>query len=172
MTTLIMLRVVVLISSFTPCAAADEPKKMPQPPTYKVPKSWEKIEPDKLGFTTARFQVGKGEKAVSVTLTKLGGIGGTVTANINRWRGQVGLESLEEKEALKTLQAAKVDGLPGHIFDVTGPEVEGKVTQRIVVVFVTKGEETWFVRIGGPAGSVAEQKADFDAFVKSMRFEK
>ena len=35
-----------------------------------------------------------------------------------------------------------------------------------------KGEETWFVRMGGPAGSVADQTAAFDEFVKSIHFEK
>jgi hypothetical protein len=174
-TKLVLIPAVMLIASLNPVVAADDPRKEPappKPPTFKAPKGWEALERDKLGITAARFRSGEGEKEVVVTLTKLTGVGGGLVANVNRWRGQVGLEPLDENDALEELRPMKVDGLPGHILDVTGPKVEGKVTQRVVVVVVPKGEETWYVRMGGPAGPVAEQKAAFDEFVKSIRFEK
>jgi hypothetical protein len=149
---------------------ADEPKKDPAPPTFLAPKGWEPL--DEGTFATARFRVGEGETAVTVTLTGLSGDGGGLTANVNRWRAQVGLEALDEKGALKALHGVKVGGLAGHSLDVTGPDVAGKITQRVMVVAVRKGDETWYVRMGGPAIDVAGQKAAFDEIVKSVRFAK
>jgi hypothetical protein len=158
-------------------ARAEEPKKEPdpKPPTFEVPKGWE-TERDKPPVATvtvaARFRAGEGDKAASVTLIGLPGNGGGLAANVNRWRGQVGLKELDEKDALKSLEPIKVDGLDGHVLDVTGPEVEGKVTQRVRVAVVARDGYTWYVRMGGPAAPVGDQKKAFDEFVKSIRFAK
>ena len=132
-------------------ARTEDPKKEPtgpKPPTFKAPKEWKELERDKFGIATARFGIGEGEKQVVVTLVTARG---TLADNVNRWRNQVGLDSLDEEAVLKTLKPIKVDGLPGHILDVTGPEKEGKITQRIVGIVVLVGEATWFIRMGGPA---------------------
>jgi hypothetical protein len=161
-----------LAGVFLPSARAEEPKKetKPKPPTFKAPKGWEVL--DAGEFATARFRVGEGETAVTMTLTGLNGDGGGLVANVNRWRAQVGLKELAEKDSLQALESIKVDGLAGHILDVTGPDVTGKITQRVVAVAVPRGEHTWFVRMSGPAVDIGEQKKVFDEFVKSIRFEK
>jgi hypothetical protein len=154
-------------------ARADEPKKEAppvKPPTFKAPKGWEPLGANLIA--TAQFRVGEGETAVKVTVIALPGEGGGWVANVNRWRAQVRLESLDEKEALKLLQPIKVDGLAGYVLDVTGPAKAGEITQRVVAVVVKNGETTWFVKMGGPAVDVADQKKAFDEFVKSIRFEK
>jgi hypothetical protein len=167
---------VVLAASLVPAVRAEEPKKAPadKPPTFTVPKGWEEQEPDKFGIAVARFRIGngKGTEGVAVAVSKLAGDGGGLVANVNRWRAQVGSQALDEKDALAALESIKVDGTDGHLLDVTGPEVEGKGTQRVLAVAVSRGEVTWFVRIGGPAKAVGEQKKAFDEFVKSIRFAK
>ena len=142
----------------------------PKPPTYQTPKEWKSVEAGQ--FLVARYQIGKGDRLASVTVAGLKGDGGGLSPNINRWRGQIGLEALSEKDAMKSLQPLKIDGLPGHMLDITGPEVAGKPTQRILVVVVKRGDHTWFFNLKGQATLVGEQKAAFDGFLKSVRFEK
>jgi hypothetical protein len=164
----------VLAALLVSPARAEEPKKEaePKPHAYKVPKGWETDERKKSGFVTARFRTGEGDKEVTVILIALAGNGGGLVANVNRWRAQVGLKDLAEKDALTALEPIKVDGRDGHVRDVTGPEVADKVTQRVVAVVVPHGDATWFIKMSGPTGAVGDQKKAFDEFVKSLRFEK
>jgi hypothetical protein len=79
---------------------------------------------------------------------------------------------LAEKDALATTQPIKVDGLPGHSLDLTGPDATGKPPARILVAVVKREEQTWFFKLQGPSDLVATQKSAFDGFLKSVRFEK
>jgi hypothetical protein len=98
--------------------------------------------------------------------------GGRLTANVNRWRAQLGLEALSEDDAAKSVRTIKVDGLLAHSVDLTGPMVADKLTQRIQAVIVERGEQTWYFKLMGPASLVEEQGRAFDGFIKSIRFEK
>ena len=164
----------VLAALLVSAARAEEPKKEaePKPPTYKVPKGWETDERKKTAIVTARFRAGEGDKEVAVILIVLSGNGGGLVANVNRWRAQVGLKDLAEKDVLAALEPIKVDGRDGHVLDVTGPEVADKVTQRVVAAVVPNGDATWFIKMSGAAAPVGDQKKAFDEFVKSLRFEK
>ena len=165
----------VFATLFGSAGRAEEPKKEtgPKPPTYKVPKGWETLERDKAGFTTARFRAGEGDKAVTTILLSIGLNGDSgLVANVNRWRHQLGLKELADKDALKALEPIKVDGRDGYLLDVTGPEVADKATQRIVAVLVPHAGEAWIVKMSGPAAEVADQKKALDEFVQSIRFEK
>ncbi len=152
---------------------AEDQEKAPPPPkplTFQVPKGWKPIDPGDL--VTARFQIGAGEQTATMTVTGLRGDGGGLAANINRWRSQVGLEPVPEKDAVRALQPVKVDGNSGHVLDLTGPEVAGKPTLRMRVGIVKHAEQTWYFRLIGPARLVGEQQTAFDGFLKSVRFSK
>lgn len=147
-----------------PAAVAEGKEEAPpaKPIAYKAPKGWQE---EKAGqFVTARFRVGHGEDAVAVTVTALAGQGGGIAANVNRWRGQAGLKSLEDDEAKKAVRPAKVDGVAGHTFDASGEKV------RVVVTFVKVGDSTWYFRMSGPVARVKEQAPAFTEFLKSVRF--
>ena len=162
-----------LLAALVFAVRAEDRKKdssAPKPPTFKTPKGWKAVDPGVI--TSARFEIGEKDRIASVTVTGLSGEGGGLTANVNRWREQIGLKSLAEKDVLKSLQEIKVDGISGHAVDLTGPDRDGKVTQRILAAVVKRGDQTWFFKLSGPAGLVGEQKAAFEEFLKSVRFEK
>jgi hypothetical protein len=150
--------------------AGDEggPPSPPKPPAFKVPKGWHREKADPI--TSARFRAGEGDKAAAVTVTALRGDGGGLTANVNRWRAQVGLGRLTDAEARKAVRPVKVGGADGYAFDVTGPDAPGKPGQRVVAAFVRHGGDTWYFKLAGPAGTVGGQKAAFEEFLKSVRF--
>ena len=163
----------LLATTVLSAAWGDDPTKdapPPKPPAFQIPKGWQELEDGPLA--SARFQIKEQDRLATVVVLAASGDGGGLAANVNRWRAQVGLEALIEKDALKSLQSIKVDGIPGHSLDLTGPDAPDKMTQRIRAVIVKRGEQTWFFRVMGPASLVGEQVSPFDGFIKSVRFEK
>lgn len=150
-------------------AWAQEPEKGGKP-TFQVPKGWKEIEAGAVSF--ARFQIVAGDAMGLMTITGLNGDGGGLAANINRWRVQVGLEALEEKDALKSAVPIKVDGISGLALDLIRPDMTGKGTPRMLAAIVKQGDKTWFFKLTGPSSLVVEQKMAFDGFMKSVRFGK
>jgi hypothetical protein len=147
---------------------AESKAQTPKPPAFQVPKDWLPVK--KNMFEAARFQVEKGDRIAAVTVTALPP-NPDLVANVNRWRLQLGLEPVAEKDALAALKPIKVDGVAGHFLDLTGPD-KGDKTQRIQVVMVQQGQNTWFFKLMGPASLVGEQAPTFEAFIQSVRFEK
>ena len=102
---------------------------------------------------------------------KLTAPAGGLAANLNRWRAQIGLEMLKDEEVVKSAKESKIDGLRGHVIDATGPRKDGKPAQRILGAIVTRGDQVWFFKLMGPAELVGGQKAAFDEFLTSVKFQ-
>jgi hypothetical protein len=129
------------------------------PLTYKAPAGWKET---RETFAVAGFQVGEGPQMVKITVTPAGG---SVPANVNRWREQTGLPPLGEAELNKELRAVKVGGTAGVLVDLPGPKI------RITGVIVPHQGTTWFFKMTGADEQVAAQREAFDAFLESVRFE-
>jgi hypothetical protein len=130
---------------------------------YRLPEGWEKARNDAM--SRAAFEVRDGDKKARVTVTAMRGMAGGLEANVNRWRTQVGLKETSADEVGKLAQEIPVDGDPGHYVDVVGPK------DRILGVMATHGDTPWFVKMIGPVDLVGKQKANFEAFVRSLRFD-
>lgn len=132
------------------------------PITYKVPEGWR--EHAAGGFRTAAFSAGPEDDPAVTTIIALGGAAGGVLANVNRWRGQVGLGEIDAEELEKTAEKIEVDGTPAYYVDLAGPE------QGVLGVILTRGERTWFVKMVGPKAVVAQEKEKFEALTRSIKF--
>jgi hypothetical protein len=88
---------------------------------------------------------------------------GSLVANINRWRGQVGLDPVEN-EADQASETISVGGNEGHFFDLTG------TTGRSLVAMIPAGEIVWFFRLTGAPDAVGAERSNLDAFLKSVQF--
>ncbi|MBD3672215.1 MAG: hypothetical protein HUJ26_01700 [Planctomycetaceae bacterium] len=93
-------------------------------PTWEIPDDWSELPGKPMRFTT--YQVGPGgpELSISMLPSPADEVEGAV-ANINRWRGQLGLSDLETDQYLKALTGDE-DGeiLPedeGEIVSITTP---------------------------------------------------
>jgi hypothetical protein len=144
------------------------PSQGPAELTYSAPKDWIKDEP--LPLRVVSFHVGEGEKRTDIIITRMPATGsGSYIANINRWRGQVGLpaSNQDDPQPVKPLIFAGVDGM---LFDYTGPGEPGKI-KRMLLAWAPRGEEWWFFKMLGPAEMVAQQESAFNEFMKSVQFE-
>jgi hypothetical protein len=140
----------------------------PQPPKYTKPEGWTESTAD---MSLVSFRVAKGDQAVQITVTPLSGGGGGLLPNVNRWRAQVGLEEISQEQLDKQLRQIEVAGIPGNYVDLTGPESAGNQRQSILAVVFERDSTNWFIKMKGPAELVAKEKANFETFVKSLRFE-
>ncbi len=133
-------------------------------PEWKVPEGWEEQPPS--GPRVATFAVkGEGEAALDVSVTSFPGSMGGPLANLNRWRGQLGLEGIDVPiELLEYVDEREVDGRPAHLVELANGE------RGMLAVMILSEEGSWFVKAMGDAGLAKAQKANFEAFLDSIRF--
>lgn len=127
-----------------------------------LPDGWKQDDKPRA-MSVASFTIsGDGREAV-LTITPLGG-SQDLLANINRWRRQVGLGPLADLSS-DPPASIKIAGDEGRLVDIAGPQ------RRILGAIATRGSTTWFYKLSGPDPLAADQKAAFEAFVRSVRFD-
>jgi len=143
-----------------------EPPPTPRSPLeFETPEGWKERAPDKgrvivLGFAD-------GEQRGEVGVMPLSGMGGGLLPNVNRWRGQLGLDAWSEDELKKEMRGVAVDGEAAVMVELAG---KGDSPQSIVGVVAPRKGLTWFITMKGPAPLVGRQRSAFDTFLKSVRF--
>ena len=125
--------------------------------TWTAPDGWERA--PSTNFRHPNFTAAEGQVECYVTI--LGGTGGGVAANINRWRGQ-----LQQPD----LTAAELDALPR--LTVLGQEapmvaIDGPNGSMLGVVCML-GPRAVFVKLTGPRAEVAGERERFTAFCTSL----
>jgi hypothetical protein len=109
---------------------------------------------------------GAGSQVADFSIISLAGAAGGFHDNVNRWRGQIGLDPQD---------AAAIDAGTRHMdsaglhFDVIEFASTGADTQRVIGAFLTIGEETWFFKLIGPDAVVAGERDSFIQFIRTVR---
>lgn len=109
----------------------------------------------------------KGSEKVDVSVVPLGGAAGGELANVNRWRGQIGLEPITDKERVALRTQIKSQTGPVTVFDLNNPK---NPTGRLVVgILSTQAGDTWFVKMVGEHEPVAKAKPALLKLLESLR---
>jgi len=137
--------------------------------TYDVPEGWQESEAG--GMRKAAFVVNDGEQSVEITVITLPGGAGGLLANVNRWRGQIKLPDTTVEELTKQSQQIDVGDSQGLFVELIGPDTEEK-PETILGVILMKADMNWFFKLKGDSALAAREKESFEAFVKSVRFDK
>lgn len=133
-----------------------------------LPAGWvEDPTPRELRFTT--YNIGAGNEQASVVVTRLPRTFGSLADNINRWRGEVGLPPAPNAADVP-FGVTRVGGEPAALYEFAPPDAAAGDAKRSVVALVPKGTNAWFFKLIGPAKTVADQRANFDAFLQSLQF--
>lgn len=131
---------------------------------WATPAGWQ-TKP-KGSMRLASFQVG-GDAAAECSLTVLGGAGGGLKANLDRWRGQFGQPDLSTDE-LAGLQTVRILGGAAPVLDLSG-SYQGSAGQRLLgAVREFKGKAI-FVKMTGPASVIEGEQERFKTFCESIR---
>ena len=132
-------------------------------PNWQVPSGWKAAGPKPMRL--ASFDIPDAAGNGDVSISKLSGNGGGLLANVNRWRGQVGLASLEAGAlAANSKTVATAGGDSGTWVELVGTE------KTILGAIVARGEVSWFFKLTAPAAVAAKNRDAFEQFVRSIRF--
>jgi len=93
-----------------------------EPIVWKLPDGWQRLPGSGIRYATIR--VGASDEALELSVTPLARSANTVLANVNRWRGQLGLEPVSEKELEKVTKVIRLDGTEATLVDITSRSAE------------------------------------------------
>lgn len=105
-----------------------------------------------------------GAKA-EITVTVFPGDVGGITANVNRWRGQLGLSPASESEINSSVESASVGNDAAKKFTIISSDQK----RMTVALLIPKNNSTWFCKISGDATVVRIQIKNFLEFFKNSQ---
>jgi len=127
---------------------------------WQAPADWQ----DKPGNAMRKGSYAAGGAEVAITAFP-GDVGG-VLANVNRWRGQVGLDPLDDAGLARATESLDSNGLHFVVADA-GPASKGG--QRILAALLPWQGSTWFFKLSGPDDAVAQAKPAFLSFLRTVK---
>jgi hypothetical protein len=155
------------ISSAAPVVAAGQNDNANS--IWTVPSGWQAMPPSQ--FLLAQYLVQDGDARAEVNISELAGEGGGLLANLNRWRGQLGLPPIaQEDDFSKMVDSLVVPGGQGELVDMTGTSSKTGQPSRLIGVVLPQAGQTWFYKLMGDPKLVAAQKDAFVKFIQSARY--
>jgi len=133
--------------------------------TWQLPDGWAVVKGSSARYATIAVTGADGSKGELAVTHFPGDVGGDL-ANVNRWRGQIGLEPIDEAALAPAVSNVTAGPKTLKLIDATGPQ------NRCAAGWVAHGGETWFFKFTGPDALVGAEKAKFSAFLESIRFNK
>jgi hypothetical protein len=132
-----------------------------------VPAGWQpgQLTVSRGGITLrheAAYEVVDGKRRLDITVDRLPAQ--PLLQNINRWRGQIKLEPIDDKQLAQQLRKLPVGELSADYVELVGPE------QSILGAVLARGAEGWYVKLMGGPELTQREKQNFENFVKSFRF--
>jgi hypothetical protein len=150
----------------TPAPAADNANAGS---IWTVPTDWQAIPPAQFLLAEYSISDAKGAKA-EVNVASMGGEGGGLLPNVNRWRAQLGLGAISENDLSQLAQSPDVPGGKATLVDFAGTDAKTGAPTRLVGAIVSQGGETWFYKLMGDDQIVSQQKNAFVQFIQSANY--
>jgi len=147
-----------------PRATPTQPMATAKPLTFDVPPGWTELPVQPGGFRVAAYRVTQGSQAADVTVIPFPGPAGGLVLNVNRWRKELDLRDATEEQIKKDAKSLDAGDVSGTYVDLSGKG------ERTLGVILPRPDRTWFIKCRGPAAIVGQQQANFEAFVRSVRF--
>jgi hypothetical protein len=134
------------------------------PKWAKLPAGWS-VGPENSMRKATWIVAGPNGSKAEIAVTVFPGSVGGLTANVNRWRGQIGLPSASSDEIAASAQTIKVGGLDSQRFVMTSDD--GK--KSVDAVMTSKDGATWFFKMNGETAAVEANAATFGAFLSASQ---
>ena len=137
------------------------------PLTWATPAGWSQVPPSEMRVASFKISDANG-KLADVSVVPLAGMAGGDFANVNRWRGQVGLQPAPDDELQSSSENVEAGGQPAELYDIAGVVASGGSTNRIIAAIQHRDGTTWFFKMTGDANLVEQQKSAFVGFLKTL----
>lgn len=147
-----------------PASMKAEAASFDAPKWAKLPAGWS-VGPENSMRKATWIVTGPNGSSAEIAVTVFPGNVGGLTANVNRWRGQVGLSPASADEIAASAKAGKVGGIDSQRFMMTAPD--GKTA---LDAFMTpKDGATWFFKMKGDTAAVEANAASFATFLSASQ---
>ena len=133
---------------------------------WALPKGWTETPGSGMRFATLT-PPGPGKVELSVVV--LPGAAGGEPANVNRWRGQIGLPPMDDSAIANARKAVKSKAGEVAVYDFTS---EGQARSRMVTgLLATADGNTWFLKLMGDEEPVAKAKPAFMKYLGTLHLD-
>ncbi len=132
---------------------------------WTLPKGWSQTMSGGMRYASLKPSVAG---RIDASVVVLPGPAGGELANVNRWRGQIGLEPIDEAALAAARKTLATRAGAVSVFDF---QSEGQSRTRVVAGLMTSQGDTWFVKMTGDADPVSAARADFIHLLETLRFE-
>lgn len=133
--------------------------------TWQAPAGW--LDQGPSGMRRGSFQVpGDAGDVADLSIIAFPGDAGGLAANVNRWRGQVGLPALSPAQVDASVEHTDTAYFHVDLVSMTG-EAAGVPTRIDGAIFNYDGQ-SWFIKFMGPAELVARENQNFRSFVQTV----
>ena len=106
---------------------------------------------------------GDGGATADLSVTAFPGDTGGLFANINRWRGQIGLPAIAEAQLSGDVEHVDLNSFHIDVVYMNGP------TNSLLGAIIPHNGQTWFFKMAGPAAIINREKATFTNFLNSIK---
>jgi hypothetical protein len=150
--------------------------------TFTAPDGWKPVATSSsmrvAQFTLPRAS-GEAQDA-ELVVYYFGGSGGTVDANIERWVGQMQQPDGRPTTAVTKRQSRTVNGMKVTLVDVTGtyvaevtpgsPQRHNSPNFHLRAAVIDTANGPYFIKLTGPAKTIAAAEKSFELFLSSVKF--
>lgn len=129
---------------------------------WTVPAGWKELAGS--GMRLATF-VPPGAGKAEATVVALPGESGGELANVNRWRGQIGLGPTDDAGLAAARTSIKTKAGPASLYSFDGA---GTPKTAMVAAVLLRDGTSWFIKLSGDTDAVKKARAGFVALVESF----
>jgi hypothetical protein len=142
------------------------------PVTLTAPDSWVRSQPRSL-IVLAEFSLPRAEGEPADGRLTVTEVGGSVEANVDRWR-----EQFEGKPQQESVKEAEIAGVKVALVDLSGTYLDQHMGlgpaephsgYRMLGAIFTVGGQQFVIKGYGPEKTLAEHSEEFQAFIRSMK---
>ncbi len=140
--------------------------------SWHLPEGWIEQAPADMRVGSFIAKAANGQE-VDISIVPLTGMAGGMLANINRWRGQIQLPSLEETDLDGQTKKITLGNRPMTYVDFSSadPLIEGKYKKRIIAAIYEHQGKTWFFKMTGEEEAIGSVEAGFKKFLSDLHFD-
>ncbi len=138
------------------------------PLRYEVPEGW-RFDPQPRTARLGTLVFSDGSASGDLAITRFPGDVGGELANVNRWRGQLGLSPVADLNQ-QIVSDIQIGGLPGKSYRFAAAG-EGPMRPGIVVASVMRNGQSWFFKMTGSDLLLGDQVENYNLFIASIHFD-
>jgi len=155
--------------SIASAKTAPTPTSNPGKPSWQVPPGWQEAPAGQ--FLVAKFNIaGEANSQAAVNVSMSAGNGGGLAANVNRWRGQLGLPASSPAEISSAVQTLDLPGGKAMLVEMNGNDARTGQASQLIGVMVPTGTQTWFYKLMGSQAVVDREKKAFTNFIATAKY--